>query len=481
LGPRRLLPAIIALLSAMCSPASPSLPLPDGQTALSGRAPDQAVFEDRHARFCGGPSAGWNVGGDWQPGTIRLRGGGADPKARSGKKATQASDNRAKRVEAQPLAGRVVKLKRAEKQKKKGIVLAKKKLPAGPEEGTREGRLQLAIGGEEREKVQPEDKKLVRYVNELSKAMAVKDDKAVALVLEKVAVAARQTYAPKIWSVKKLETDGLALGGSFRQQRMQRAASPYSEKPIKYDGSGRELARIRARAVERLNIPNPTDAVLGIDEYSELRLALWKANATRTIPDSVNSNRELAKIGKTVIGDMVVPEDVAVKWWLTKKREKAAKEKALREAHEAESIRRYATMTFMLNQQDALRKGIVFDPEKEEERALKAARYWLVTEPEKNRRALVKAVRKDPDIHKVKLVKPKRRKGKEMTTGKRKGPRRALNLRGKRRKIRQKAGTVPKRREGKGGGKGFGSQRKKRSGIGGGSTGAKRFRKRTGR
>ena len=34
-----------------------------------------------------------------------------------------------------------------------------------------EGRVQLAIGGEEREKVQPQDKKLVRYVNELSKAM----------------------------------------------------------------------------------------------------------------------------------------------------------------------------------------------------------------------------------------------------------------------------------------------------------------------
>lgn len=33
--------------------------------------------------------------------------------------------------------------------------------------------------------------------------------------------------------------------------------------------------------------------------------------------------------GGVQVGGMVVPEDVAVKWWLTKKREKRAKENAI--------------------------------------------------------------------------------------------------------------------------------------------------------
>lgn len=63
-------------------------------------------------------------------------------------------------------------------------------------------------------------------------------------------------------------------------------------------------------SVQALVIPNPTDEALGIDELTELRLALAAANETRTIPSTVRSNRELAKYAKAMIGDMVVPEEV---------------------------------------------------------------------------------------------------------------------------------------------------------------------------
>ena len=63
---------------------------------------------------------------------------------------------------------------------------------------------------------------------------------------------------------------------------------------------------------QALGIPNPTDEAIGIDEHTELRLALEAANETRSIPDSVRSNRELHKYAKAMIGDMVVPEEVRV-------------------------------------------------------------------------------------------------------------------------------------------------------------------------
>ena len=43
---------------------------------------------------------------------------------------------------------------------------------------------------------------------------------------------------------------------------------------------------------------------------------------------AVRSNRELHRHAKNMIGDMVVPEEIAVKHWLVKKREKAAQKAA---------------------------------------------------------------------------------------------------------------------------------------------------------
>lgn len=48
----------------------------------------------------------------------------------------------------------------------------------------------------------------------------------------------------------------------------------------------------------------------------------------RVLPVQIKNNRELSKVAKAAIGDMLVPEDVAVKWWLVKKREKAAQKSA---------------------------------------------------------------------------------------------------------------------------------------------------------
>lgn len=434
------------------------------------------------------------------PGVIRLRGGGKESKSSKRKRETLTAGRDRAGSAIRPVASEPEERKkpRGAGGKKRGGVRVKaraapkkpKKTKRGPptrgkggDDGqTRSDRLQLAIGDEPaggEVAVRPEDKAVVKRVKQLGKAMASNDDKAVALVLDQIAAAARKAHAPKIWSVGKLGTDGLEHGGSSRQLRIQRAASPYSEKPIRYDGSGRELARLRTRAVAKFNIPNPTDEVLGIDQYTELKLALRAANATRVVPVEVNSNRELAKIGKTVVGGMVVPEDVAVKWWLTKKREKRAKENAIMAVRRTEMTRQYATMAFMFAQQDALAAGKKFDPEREEAKALETARYYLEIEPAKQQKELARLAKEQgTDFHAHTIVKEKRRRA--VSTGTRKGPKRALHTRSKARAKTLSKGA-PQRRENKGGGKGFGSQRKRRSGDSGGASGSKRFRKRTSR
>jgi hypothetical protein len=85
----------------------------------------------------------------------------------------------------------------------------------------------------------------------------------------------------------------------------------------------------------------------------------------------------LGRYAKAAIGDMHVSEDVAVKYWLQKRREKRAQMVALETAKREERILQYATylyMDFFLNAQS---KGQLFDQSQAEQRSLQRARYVL--------------------------------------------------------------------------------------------------------
>eukprot|EP00291_Cryptomonas_curvata_P013158 CAMPEP_0172193356 /NCGR_PEP_ID=MMETSP1050-20130122/24909_1 /TAXON_ID=233186 /ORGANISM="Cryptomonas curvata, Strain CCAP979/52" /LENGTH=390 /DNA_ID=CAMNT_0012868903 /DNA_START=242 /DNA_END=1414 /DNA_ORIENTATION=- len=311
----------------------------------------------------------------------------------------------------------------------------------------------------------------IQRVEQLRMALAKKDKAAISSALEKIAAAARKEFAPSIWKVKPLATDGMAVGGSGRQRELQRSTTAFATAPVPYTGRGESLAAVR-RAAEELALPNPTDAVLGIDKYTELRLALRSANQTREVAVGVRTNRELSRVAKAAVGDMLVSEDVAVKWWLEKKRERQAEKQALQAAARREDlVRKYAAMLYVMSRMKAEERGAVWNAEEAEVKALRRARYVYEMEGVEEQRSLAKAARsavRSGAVAGPAIVKPKGRKRVSLI-----GRHGRPHVKKKAKVVKVTGGAKRNKATGRG------SQRKKRSGISGGSSGTSRFKKRT--
>ena len=327
-------------------------------------------------------------------------------------------------------------------------------------------------------KLSKTQKAVVASVQSLQAAMQAGDKTEVATILDTVAERARKTYAPDIWAVPALATGGFATGQSGRQKELQRSTTAVAKSAVAFDGSGQTVKDIR-RAGEALELPNPTDEVLGIDDLTELRLALAAANETREIPLSVTHTREIGRYAKTAIGDLSVPEDVAVKHWLTKKRERRAQVQVQEAARRESKILQFATYLWVMARVKAKTEGREWDATRAEARALARARYVYEVEPYKQQQLVVKAAEdRQLGLAEPTLVKPKRRRPFKLKA--RHGARKNLNRKSSVVKRAGHAGKTSRSRADKRGNRGFGSQRKKRSGLSGGKTGASRFKKRKG-
>jgi len=100
---------------------------------------------------------------------------------------------------------------------------------------------------------------MVSQVLSLRTAMQTQDQSAITGILDKVAETARKAYAPGIFAVGQLKTGGLAVGGSGRQQELQRSTTAYSKAPVLFDSSGSSLQAIREQ-VESTHAPARTRA-----------------------------------------------------------------------------------------------------------------------------------------------------------------------------------------------------------------------------
>ncbi|EKX32669.1 hypothetical protein GUITHDRAFT_148454 [Guillardia theta CCMP2712] len=242
-------------------------------------------------------------------------------------------------------------------------------------------------------------------IDVLRSAMLAKDKKIVSKIMSEIGELARKHYAKKIWDVKQLTTDGFAIGDSRKLRKLQHSLTAVSKNTIHYNGTGSVIRQIREQA-EALCLPNPTDQVLGIDEFTEIRYALEQANETS--------------------------EDVAVKWWLEKKREKKMQEKAKQAAIREELMTEYATAYYVMCKQLADAKGKPFDPIKAEEMAITHARQKYEIQPLKQRKREIHEAATSK-ICTPMLVKPKGRK--RVRYAKRRGPRRKLYKKPKKRVV----------------------------------------------
>eukprot|EP00960_Hanusia_phi_P070646 767357-Hanusia_phi.AAC.4 len=120
-------------------------------------------------------------------------------------------------------------------------------------------------------KMSPLTSAMYSKIEVLRTAMLSKDQKSISNIMAEIGEIARNHYAKKIWDVKKLETDGFAIGKSRKLKKLQSSLTAVSKNVIHYNGTGSVIRQIRQQA-EPLCLPNPTDAVLGIDEVGQKSL-----------------------------------------------------------------------------------------------------------------------------------------------------------------------------------------------------------------
>ena len=218
-------------------------------------------------------------------GLLRLRGGREEGRGRGGGEGSEegggVGDKRSRSKE-EGLEGRAKKRREAGGEGALVEGRGKERVGEVHEEEERTKILKKATGGG---KGISKGGDMIEAVEQLHRALGRNDKKAQMTILDKVARIAHKKHAEGIYKVMPLQTGGMALGQSGKQLALRKSQTALARNEVKYDGKGKTLDEMR-EASKALMIPNPTDEALGIDELTELRMALAAANETRSVPQT---------------------------------------------------------------------------------------------------------------------------------------------------------------------------------------------------